>query len=191
MSDSLAIGENEVGLYRIFALDLSPGEVTAFTTPVVNAIGDDDYPLRDALGVNNLDEQHVQIVDIKELKTIGLETYLSEGLGVKKADYAAILPALEALNGPAAVIATAAFERPEIIVPTGPVSFIGLLKEDKPHQAFIDLSVTSAEGLIETKNTPADPPDMRTPLSVKLLIAFFILALLAGLFALFNPGDVP
>lgn len=191
MSDKLVVGEHETGLYRLFAIDLPEPQIKVFTTPVRTEAGSSDYPLRDALGVKDLDESHVQVLDLKELKTLGFETYLSEGLGIAPEEYASILPTLEALDGYVAVIASAAFEPPEIIIPKAPLSLVTVLREDKPRQAFVDLSTASAEGGIEARQTSPSPTRQRMPAWFKLLIASAALLLLYGVFALVTPGETP
>ncbi len=186
MSDKLAITAHETGLYRVFALDLPASRIAAFTTQQ-----GDSYPLRDALGVTQLEPDHVQIVDLTELKTLGVETYLSEGLGIAEEAYQTALPILSAQDGMVAVIASAAFAGPDIIVPQPPVSFLTLLQEDRPHKPHLDLSSTSAEGQV----SPATPEDegqpTPMPLWAKTLIALTTLALIYGFFALFTSGDAP
>ncbi|WP_224824924.1 hypothetical protein [Cognatishimia sp. MH4019] len=184
MSDQLAVSANETGLYRIFSIDLPPAQIEAFTTPEPNAIGDDDYPLRDALGLSYLDEQHVQILDQTELKTIGIETYITDGLGVPKDVYADALPRLNSLEGHIAVIASAAFEGPDIIVPSAPVTFVTALREDKPQTAFIDLSTTSAQGVIDARVSGKTDPPPRMPLTSLLVILIGLVVVGYGVYVL-------
>lgn len=186
MTDKLAVSEHEVGLYRVFALDLPASQITAFTTP-----DGDAYPLRDALSLAHLDPQHVQILDLKDLQALGVEAYLSEGLGLTKAKYASALPRIEAREGHIAVIASAAFQRPEIIVPKPPVAFIALLQEDAPKTAFVDLSTPSAEGTISVGSDPAPMPKAPMPVWAKVLITLITFALIYGVYALVTSGDTP
>lgn len=184
MSDKLAITAHETGLYRIFALGLPASRIAAFTTQQ-----GDNYPLRDALGVTHLDPDHVQIVDLAELKTLGVETYMSEGLGIAEEAYQNALPILSAQGGMVAVIASAAFTRPDIIVPRPPVSFLTLLQEDRPHKPHLEMSSSSAEGQIAPTISNGDGWPTPMPLWAKAFIAATALALIYGLFALFTPGD--
>lgn len=186
MSDKLAVTAHETGLYRVFALDLPVPQIAKFTT-----LKGDSYSLRDALGVKQLDPDHVQIVDLTELKTLGLKTYLSEGLGIAEEAYETALPVLSAQDGIVAVIASAAFARPDIIVPQPPVSFLTSLQEDRPHKPHLELASTSAEGQVAPLTTEDEGVPVPMPIWAKALIALTTLALIYGLVALFSPGDAP
>lgn len=187
MSVLLTIGEHETDLYRFVSIDLPKTQLEAFT----KCEPGESYPLRDALGITELDPNHVQILDLAELKTLGLETYLSDGLGIAETDYATVLPKLEALEGYLAVIASAAFRRPDILVPKPPVSVIAVLREDKPHKPLIDLSTASAEGTVQPREAVLDQTPPAMPFWMKVFAAVLTVALLYGLYALLTSGDTP
>ena len=185
MTDPLEISKGEHSVYRLFAIDLPPDQIAAFTTPVMNADNDNDYPLRDALGMNYLDEQHVQIISLADLKELRLSGYLTEGLGIAPEDFAADKERLDALRGHIAVTATAAFEQPERIIPKSPVSFIAAYREDAPLQQFIDLSTTSAEGVVNTRHNPVADAPTRMPRLSLLTIIIGLTLICYGIYAFF------
>lgn len=191
MTDPFEISEEEHSVYRLFAIDLPKEQIAAFTTAAPNAHHDDDYPLRDALGLSYLDEQHVQIVPLEDLKELRLSGYLTEGLGIAPDDFATDEDRLNSLSGHIAVIATAAFEQPGRITPKAPVSFIAAYREDAPLQQFIDLSTASAEGVIEARRNPMPDPPARMPLISLLTIITGLSVIGYGIYALFTAQGGP
>ena len=185
MTDPLEIPKGEHSVYRLFAIDLPSNQIAAFTTPIFNADNDTDYALRDALGVHYLDEQHVQIIALDDLKELRLSGYLTDGLGIAPDDFAADKDRLDALGGHIAVTATAAFEQPEHIAPNGPVSFIAAYKEDAPLQQFIDLSTTSAEGVVDARHNPLADAPIRIPRRSLLTLIISLSVIGYGIYALF------
>lgn len=190
MTDPLNVRDGEAGLYRLFAIDLPATEVAQFTTSVPSVTGQPDYPLRDALGLDTLDEHHVQILDLKELSTLGIATYLTDGLAISETQFKTDLPMLEALEGYLAVIASAAFAQPVKLAPKAPLRLVATYGEDKPHKPLIDLNTPSAEGIMGgTKDISR--PAAGWPKWVTVLILLACLALGYGLYALITSGDTP
>jgi len=191
MTDPLMVRAGEVGLYRLFSVDLPKVEVPAFTTSVPGMTGKSTYPLRDALGLADLDETHVQILDLTELETLGIATYLTDGLGIAQAAFKDDLSTLNALEGYLVVIASAAFPQPTELAPQPPLSLVATYGEDTPHKPLIDLKTPSAEGILDAPHSPAPVPGKSWPHWVKLLSACVVLAILYGLFVLVTAGDTP
>lgn len=147
----LEVREGEHKVYRLFAIDLATHDIPAFTRQKLNTIGDDDYPLRDALGVPHLDEQHVQILALSDLGELGLTGYMREGLGIETADLQANAARLDALEGHVAVVASAAFIGDAVITPKPPVSLVGAYAEHEQMPGFVDLSSKSATDMIDLR----------------------------------------
>jgi len=156
----LEVSASEHKVYRLFAIDLAKHHLPAFTRPKRNSMGDDDYPLRDALGLTYLDEQHVQILTLADLGDMKLTDYMQDGLAIAGVDLEDHAARLNALEGHLAVIASAAFEGPCDIAPKPPVSLVGAFAEHEAMTSFVDLSTTSAEKMVDLRVNPPPPePD--------------------------------
>lgn len=183
MTEMLSVREGEHGLYRFFAVDLPQEKMLEFTTSATGA----NIPLQEALGLSALDPHHVQTLDLKELRTVGIDTYLSEGLALPQSEIDRALPLLEDRNGPVVVIASAAFTPPEIIVPQAPVSPLIVLQEDQYRKPLMELRADSAQGQLGVQDAPSQH---RTPMPfwAKVLLALGSIAVIS---AALTSGDKP
>jgi len=153
----LEVSASEHKVYRLFAIDLAKHHLPAFTRPKRGSAGDDDYPLRDALGLSHLDEQHVQILTLADLGDMKLTDYMQDGLAIAGVDLEDHAARLDALEGHLAVIASAAFQGPCVIAPKPPMSLVGAFAEHEAMTRFVDLSTTSAEKMVDLREHPTAP----------------------------------
>lgn len=184
----LEVRESEHRVYRLFAIDLPEAQIPAFVRPDVNNTGGHDYPLRDALGLSELDERQVQILHLSELGGLGLTGYLQEGLGIAEADLDADAERLDALEGFVAVLPSRAFSGPTLIVPKPPVSLVGAYAE---HEAATDFTVlTSKSATPSPRPEPEAPPS--TPAGLPawqwLIAVLSVLIILYTIYVVFFAG---
>ncbi|PTX54919.1 hypothetical protein C8N43_3742 [Litoreibacter ponti] len=185
----LEVRESEHRVYRLFTIDLATHHIPAFTRPKLNNTGGYDYPLRDALGLSELDDSQVQILRLSELGELGLTGYLIEGLGISEADLEANAERLDALEGHVAVLPSRAFSGPALIVPTPPVALVGAYAE---HEAATDFTtLTSAAAKPAPQPDPVAPPPVpraATPLWYWIVGVVSALIILYTLFVIFFSG---
>lgn len=113
MSD-LEVRDGEYGVVRVVALGPGPGEP-----------GPEDVAL--ALGVDRLDPDQVDIVTPGDLAGVGLAGYLTEGMGVEGAQ--ADAARLDGIEGPVAVVRSAAFDGPQTLALAPGATLVGVYRE--------------------------------------------------------------
>ncbi|WP_425043199.1 hypothetical protein [Primorskyibacter sp. S87] len=75
MSDILTVDTGERRLLRLFALDLAPEHARFLREPGAAA---------QLLGVEGLDDRHVEVFPVWDLEELGLFGYLTEGCGISE-----------------------------------------------------------------------------------------------------------
>jgi len=180
VTERMHINASERGLIRVFAIDLAPEELAAFT-----ASGNPDtWPLRKALGATALDPEWVDVVRPSDLGEMSLSDFLIEGPGVSASALEGDRARLDALKVPVAVLPSQAFcAQAQELTPRAPLRWIGTYAEPRAALPESPLRTSAAEGHLSPKGAKAPGPDMRrASLVLAGLIALGALAL--GLSAL-------
>ena len=111
MSGPIEITSNERGVVRLFAVDLEERDIEGFAGQVFGAgNGTHEWPLRDALGATYLDHEYVEVVRMKDVASIGLSGYLTEGIGLPAEVLVDDKERLDALTGHVLIVLSRAFD---------------------------------------------------------------------------------
>ena len=166
----MQVKPTERGLIRLFAVDLPPEDIKAFNTHATD-IG---WPLKDALGATDLDENRIEFFDVKDLDDLGLSGYMVEGLGVAEKDITTDAARLDALTGHVLIVHSAAFlGNAQFLTPRAPLRWIGSYAEETAPVHFQHLQTDAAKGNL------APPPPKQTNPHLTLLWAILALPILA------------
>ncbi len=103
MSDKIQIKATEVGIVRVFAVDIPADQIAAFTAR------NGTWPLREALGADTLDPEHAVVFDAADLADMGLPGYLREGHAIPEDQIEQMRAKLMAQGGTVMVITSRAF----------------------------------------------------------------------------------
>ncbi len=154
MSESFHINATEHGVIRIFMVNLAANQIAAFTEAAQD--GDAPAPITRALGVTNLDSDFIELFPLSNLEGVGLAGYLTDGLGVSKADVAPHASRLNGMTGQVLIVLSSAFGGIETtITPTAPLKWIGTYTEEGASMQFEPLVSEAAAG---TLDKPAGKP---------------------------------
>ena len=154
MSESFRINATEHGVIRIFMVNLAANQIAAFTEAAQD--GDAPAPITRALGVTNLDSDFIELFPLSNLEGVGLAGYLTDGLGVSKADVAPHASRLNGMTGQVLIVLSSAFGGIETtITPTAPLKWIGTYTEEGASMQFEPLVSEAAAG---TLDKPAGKP---------------------------------
>lgn len=120
-TDPFTVSENEKGLVRLFALDMSPEQAEFLREPGAAA---------QVLGVDDLDETQIEVFPVADLGDLGLDGYLVEGFGIAPDRIAPDRARLKAVTGWAMALRSRAFgDRPVTLTPADPLRLIGVWAE--------------------------------------------------------------
>ncbi|MEO1138895.1 MAG: hypothetical protein AAFW87_05505, partial [Pseudomonadota bacterium] len=141
MSDRIEIKATEIGVVRVFDVDLDPAEAKAFNRRNGN------WPVQQALGATTLDPGHVDLIKIEDLEGYGLTGYLAQGMGVSDHDLEDTHAILDGLTGFVLVVGSSAFGRQaQVLTPRAPLHLVATFNEDKPPVSFEKLPDGGAAG---------------------------------------------
>lgn len=176
LPDPLTVQPHERGVIRLFALDLAEEQVAAFANPRISSTGGAEvWPLRSALGVDDLVASGIEVIKIENLGEIGLSGYLTEGQGVSAEALAPYREAIEALTGHAVILHPSALPSGGTIDPRPPVTHIATLREAPPDTPVGDLSADNGPA-------PAKPAKSAARQSgMVATVALVVMVLLVGL----------
>lgn len=111
--DPTYVGAHEFGVLRIYSINVPAGDIEAFTTNHREFFAGEPEPdywaLKDWLGADTLNAEHINIIDIADLSDMPFTTYLIDGYDVTDEDIEAHRTTLDALGGHLAIITSAAF----------------------------------------------------------------------------------
>jgi len=178
MSDRFEIKANEHGVVRLFTVDTSAEPPMMSIERDWEADAEDPpWPLRDALGVEYLDSDFIELFDVEDLEGVGLPQYMIDGLGVSEADVAGDRARLEAINGLVLVVLSSAFGgHAGTLTPKSPLRWIGTYTEDRAPVSFKPLPSESATGTTAGKPPPSDAAMSGRVASIALLVLFLLVA---------------
>ena len=177
MSIDHHVRAGERGRVRVFALDYQLSMEIAH-------IGTYDRLYR-ALGVDGLQDEDVQIVDIKALEELGLSGFLTEGYGVSEAEVSQIAETLDALQGKVAVIRSGAFQGAEVTLPSASearlVAILGEPEAELPSPVPLE-SDSARAGSVDVHETTSRPPksDARIGGMVATAVLVFLAIFVVG-----------
>lgn len=172
MSDLIDISAFEHGRVRVFALEYALAMEVAHT-------GGLDRLCR-ALGVDNLQDADVQIVEHEAIADMGLVAFLREAYGVEPDEIAPFADKLRALKGTVAVLRSGAFGAKPVTLKTGgEARLIATLTEPNPAiPPMQSLTSKAAEGTVAPPGGRPKPSDAaisgRIATIVLLLLGLFV-----------------
>lgn len=179
MSDRMQVSATEAGLVRVFAIDLPPDGIAGFTDPD----SPDIATIRDALGAVVLSPDHVDLVRLADLGALGLDGYLTEGLGVAADEIAPDRARLRALTGYVLVLPSRAFAgTAQVLTPRAPLRWIGTYAEPQAQSDFTPLRSEGAKGA-PLKRGPSDAAISGRVAAVALLVLFLLVAIMVWIAA--------
>ncbi|MFX0546150.1 hypothetical protein ACEWPL_011450 [Roseovarius sp. S1116L3] len=175
MSDKIDIKASETGIVRVFAVDIPADQIAAFTAR------NGRWPLRDALGADALDADHIEVFDASDLTGVGLPGYLADGHAIPDDQIEPMRAQLMAQEGTLMVITSRAFQgTAQVLTPRAPVRLIATFQEPHDPVTFGALPDASAR-------TPEyeETPERKTPSDAAMsgrvaMIVLLVLALLVA-----------
>ncbi len=175
MSDKITVKAGDRGLVWVFAVDLDGDALKAFTRQ------NGSWRVQEALGVETLDPEHVDIFPVKDLAGVGLAGYLEDGLGVPEAQLADTRSMLDATTGTVMVLTSKAFGgAAQTFTPRAPLRLLASFSEDRPPVAFEPLPSEAATGSVGGPGPGPDLPEQRNRMgSLLLLVALVLITALA------------
>jgi len=167
------ITATEHGVVRLFAVE--------------GAQGFDHAALCAALGISNLDPVQVDIIAISDLDELGLEGYLTLGMGIPAIDVEAMRPQIAALTGTVALIRSAAFKNQAVILtPQAPLRWIASFGETALDTTAKPMKTASAQGTLSSR-APASKPSNTKVLMWILAVFALIVAITISMFIRITP----
>ncbi|MEM6576857.1 MAG: aspartate carbamoyltransferase catalytic subunit [Pseudomonadota bacterium] len=176
MSDTFDIRAGERGVVRLFRIDLPEEAVARFSD---NDTLTGRWPLKEALGVEDINERFVDIFAIRDLDDMGLTGYMTEGLGVSEDEIAPHLERLNALDGHVVVVLSGAFKGLAVtLLPRAPLRWVGTFFEDRPAVKFEKLPSDGSEPKPAEKKAPSNAAMSGRVATLALLVIFGITGLM-------------
>ncbi len=180
MSVEIPITATEHGTVRIFAINLPPEEAKVWETDAAKS----DRLIETALGADQIDHEHLEVIDVEAVKALGLSTYLIDGLGLPEALVARDRARLDALSGRVLIMWSTAFAGQEqVLKPGRQVTLIGTYREEPGAGIFEPIQSEAAKGSIGTPDDEQASPARSKPpwglLAAFAGVALLVLALMA------------
>jgi hypothetical protein len=146
MTDRFEIKAQEHGIVRLFTVnkDAEPPIMSVEKDWDADPV-DPPWPLRDALGVEYLDSDFIELFDVSDLEGVGLPQYMIDGLGVAEAEVEQDRARLEAIRGMVLVVLSSAFGGfAGTLTPKSPLRWVGTYTEDRAPVSFQPLHSEAA-----------------------------------------------
>lgn len=173
MSDKIQISPRETGIVRVFAVDIPADQIAAFTAR------NGRWPLREALGADALDPEHVQVFDVADLAGVGLPAYLTEGHAIPADQIDPMRTRLSAQTGTVMVITSRAFAgEQQVLTPTAPLRLIASFSEAHTPISFDTLPDASAQPQQTDAPAPRKAPSDAAISGRVAMVALLVLAVL-------------
>lgn len=178
MTDRIEIKASETGVVRVFSVDIPAKEIPAFNAR------NGRWPLREALGAETLDPEHVEVFDAADLTGVGLPGYLTEGHAIPEDQIAPLRGQLTAQTGTLMVVTSRAFGgEAQVLTPRAPLRLIASFSEANAPITFGALPDAAAH-----RETPEEKPQAakkpsdaamsgRVAMIVLLVLALLVLAM--------------
>lgn len=175
MTDEIEIKASETGVVRVFSVDIPADEIPVFTAQ------GDRWPLREALGAETLDPDHVEIFDAADLTGVGLPGYLAEGHAIPEDQIAPLRERLTALRGTVMVITSRAFAgTAQTLSPRAPLNLIASFSETTTPITFGALPDASAQRQQPEAETPRKAPSDAAMSGRVAMVVLLVLAVLVA-----------
>ncbi|WP_113912401.1 hypothetical protein [Roseovarius dicentrarchi] len=150
MSDKIEITERETGIVRVFAVDIPADQIAAFTAR------NGRWPLREALGADALDPDHIEVFDASDLAGVGLPKYLIDGHAIPEDQIAPMRTRLDGQTGTVLVATSRAFANTaQTLSPRAPLRLIASFSEAHTPITFGALPDASAQPQQPEPEAPA------------------------------------
>lgn len=176
MSDTFDIKAGERGVLRLFQVDLPKDAMPRFSQ--IDDISG-RWPLKEALGIEDMNEAFVDVFEVRDLDEMGLIGYMTEGLGVSEEEIAPHREQLDALEGHIVVVLSGAFKGLAVtLLPRPPLRWIGTFFEDRPPVKFEALPSDSSVPSAPPKKTPSNAAMSGRVATLALLVIFGITAVM-------------
>ncbi len=177
MTDPLHVRQDEFGTVRLFGLRGSQAEIARLTARHQDAEGRVHWPLLAELGVDHLDESHVELFDVAQLGDIGLTGYMEEGLGIPAAQIAEHRALLDNEGGQVLILLAGAFGGRQMdLKPSDKLAFLGLFTEERPPVTFDPLPAGGAQGApLSGGRKPVSDAAMSGRIAMAALLVLFLL----------------
>ncbi len=164
----------------VFALNVPKAQIKAWRHEAFPADGNapTTWPLRDALGLERLDNDFTEVIDPGTFDDYGLARYLTDANGFADDSVAPDAARLDALTGPVALIFSQALgDEPVTLRPRPPLTFVGRYDTRPDLAPHATLHSDSAQGSLNPE-TPAPTPGLPLGWLAALLIVPPVLAAL-------------
>jgi hypothetical protein len=173
MSTRLNITASEHGVVRLFAIDLDAQAAQTF----------DHAALAAALGITAINPKHADIIALEDLDELGIEGYLTLGMGIPADEIQPMRPQLNALKGTVALIRSAAFNgQATTLTPKSPLRWIASFGETPLDLTATPIHTASAQGYITGKTPPARPSNNKVLLWILAVFAVIVLITISMFF---------
>lgn len=169
---SIDINGSGADQVHVFQVNLPPEAMERFTTQA----GTGEWPLKYALGANELRAHFVDVVAISDLGDMSLSTYMSSAHNATGPAFEQARSDLDALTGHVIILPAPAFAHTSQTLTIGPpLTHIGSYVETAPRASGPRVKSASAKGRVAAVDATSTP----MPVPTKMLIGFLALAALA------------
>lgn len=146
MTDSLTIRSGEIGVVRVFALDM-PAEQAQFLH--------EPGALAQVLGIDQINPEFTDIFAVSDMEGVGLAGYLMEGCGVPSDQITPHLARLDAISGYVLVLHSRAFNEKSVsLTPAANLRLIGLYQVEPVDWTGAPIETASAKPNSGTRIAP-------------------------------------
>ncbi|MEO0751837.1 MAG: hypothetical protein AAFY25_08540 [Pseudomonadota bacterium] len=170
---SLSVTAHEHGRVRVFSL----GYRVSMELQHFEAVD----RLADALGVESLIAEDVQIVDLSVVRDMGFSAFLMEAYGITEDEMTPLSDTLNALQGHAAVLRSGAFGGTAVVLPgSGEATLVATLHEPRMSAPDLMPSYDSARsgGAGKANKKPISDKAMSGRIAMYALLAVFAFTIL-------------
>lgn len=166
---SLEVSAGEHGRVRVFTL----GYGVSMELQHFEAVD----RLADALGVDSLKPEDVQIVDLSAVREMGFSAFLMEAYGVAEDEVSALSKTLDDLKGHVAILRSGAFGGAAVTLPAdGEARLVATLHEPKMSAPAPMPSYDSAKGTPTGGKTRKPPSDKAMSGRIAMYALLFVFA---------------
>ncbi|NSX56492.1 hypothetical protein [Parasulfitobacter algicola] len=167
------VSTNETGIIRLYDITLPDTQAKALTATDV----------QQALGVDRLNGDYIDIFPISTLQGVGLLGYMIDGLGIAADDLVADKDRIDQITGYVVVILSRAFGGQTVTLrPDASLQLIGTYSEAQSKTAPVDLQAETAQPK-QADTPPSKKPKSNAAISgmvatVALLVMFALVGLM-------------
>ncbi len=179
MTEGLKIPENHHDTVWVFRVNLPEAEAEAFNKENHTDGGEVIWPMREALGIDHLDHDFIELFNVSTLDEYGFTKYLTDANGISDDALEADQAKLDALDGMIVLVFSSALgSDASRFTPREPLEFIGRYGGGEFVPPFVDMENVEPEGALNP------PPPPSTEKLGGSWIASIIVAMIAALILL-------